>query len=73
MSGRGVQQNSTTPVPLLVVAIAHANGDEEPFFLGVCSALFAPNCSTIGACAFLGGVSVGGLTVISAEVNRGML
>ena len=52
MSGRGPQQNSTTPVPLLVVAIAHANGDEEPLFLGVCSGLFAPNCSTTGACAF---------------------
>ena len=51
MSGRDAQQNSTTPVPLLVVAIAHANGDEEPFILGACSAFFDSNCSTTGACA----------------------
>ena len=52
MSGRGAQQNSTTPVLLLVVAIAHANGDEEPFILGACSAFFDSSCSTTRACAF---------------------
>ena len=56
MSGRDAQQNSTTPVPLVVIAIAHTNGDEEPFILGACSAFFDSNCSTNGACAFRCGV-----------------
>ena len=73
MSGRDAQQNSTTSVPLVVVAIAHANGDEEPFILGACSAFFDSKCSTTGACAFSLWSPAGGLTVISAEANSDMM